>query len=92
MQISLKFDSNYDKHEDILQAISKLLGKENVEVKKATSISDARKALRNLAQMGKVELAQELVNKYCGGSIEGAPEDSYKKLVIEIESIIEKGE
>lgn len=92
MQISLKFDSNYDKHEDILQVISKLLGKENVEVKKATSISDARKALRNLAQMGKVELAQELVNKYCGGSIEGAPEDSYKKLVIEIENIIEKGE
>lgn len=92
MQISLNFDINRDKHEDILEVISKLLGKQNVEVKKATSISDARNALRKLAQQGDVKLAQELVQKHCGGSIEQAPENAYQNLVKEIESIINKGE
>lgn len=92
MQIKLQFDTNFDKNEDILQVITKLLGKENVEIKKATTINEARKSLRTLAKLGKIELAQNLVNKHCGGSIEKAPEESYKKLIKEIENIINEGE
>lgn len=88
MLINVQFDSNKDDCTDILNTICFLLGKDNVEIKKSVSISEARKKLRTLAKLGKVELAQELVNKYCGGSIEGAPEASYEKLVVEIDKII----
>lgn len=92
MEINLKFDTSQDRKEDILELVMKILGREDVENKKIVSIKDARKSLRELAKLGKVQLAQDLVNKYCGGSIEGATEDSYNKLVQEIEKIINKGE
>ncbi|CEP94211.1 Uncharacterised protein [[Clostridium] sordellii] len=92
MEINLKFDTSQDRKEDILELVMKILGREDVENEKIVSINDARKSLRELAKLGKVQLAQDLVNKYCGGSIEGSTEDSYNKLVQEIEKIINKGE
>lgn len=88
MIINIQFDSKKDKEIDILETISFLLGKNNVEVKKEISVSEARKKLRTLAKLGQVELAQELVNKHCGGNIDGAPEDCYEKLIQEIDNII----
>lgn len=91
MKISVQFDVKKDNGEDILMIISKLLGKDNIEFKKSVSVSEARSSLRKLAKLGKIDLAKELVDKYCGGSIDQAPEESYIKLVEEINTII-KGE
>lgn len=88
MKISVEFDTNKDSEKDILLLISKLLGKDSSEARKTITINEARKKVRLLAKQGKIEIAQELVNKCCGGSIEGAPEDSYIKLVSEIDNII----
>lgn len=91
MKISVQFDVNKNEGEDVLLNILKLLGKENIEVKKSISVSEARSSLRKLAKLGRMDLAQQLVNKYCGGSVEGAPEDSYMRLVSEIDNIIGEG-
>ncbi|MGL5752125.1 MAG: hypothetical protein ACRCXT_16450 [Paraclostridium sp.] len=88
MIINIQIDSKKDKETDILQVINFLLGKNDVEIKKSISVSEARKKLRTLAKLGKVELAQELVNKHCGGSIDTAPEYGYEKLIEEIDEII----
>lgn len=88
MIINIQIDSKKDTSVDILETIGFLLGKNNVEVKKSVSVSEARKKLRILAKLGKVELAQELVNQYCGGNIDTSPEEGYEKLIEKIDEII----